>query len=584
MGRYRLLRRLGAGGMGEVFLACSHGAAGFEKLVALKVVRPDLASNEENLERLRREARLGARLHHDSLVSILDLDEADGTTFLVMEYLRGFTLSQVLRFLRREGATLPLTSLLATCRMVARGLAYMHDMVDDSGQRLSITHGDVTPSNILLAADGRVKLADFGVATALGAASVAGKLPYLPLEALEGGSPNAGWDLFALGAVLYEMVAGQRAFQAENFDERLDLGKRGPPPCPPTPLEGLSAVIDRTLAQGFGSARALLAELDKLRPASTSDAEQHREFVSELFDSKRFVGAYGELPSTSSIPHGPSDPIDVSMGETQPLAPTAAERRPLRFGLSPAHGPKAARKYGDRLAARLGRAVEAEVRPVVLGDYETLIDCLCRGDIDVAWAPPAVFAECQARGAGLVVSALRNGQMSYRSVLLARSDGPKNLEELRGASVAFVDQRSASGYLLSAAAIRGALGSLDDVDARFLGSHRQVVEAIQSGWVDVGSTYATCASDGSIAASGATDLLPLGARVLDVVYLSGEIPADVIAHAPDLNPAVVERVRAGLLALTEDSDGEEILREIFRADCFQVGDVEAYDRLSSLRR
>jgi serine/threonine protein kinase len=214
VGRYELIHRLGQGGMAAVFLGRATGRAGFEKLVAVKVIHPHLAAEPDFVEMFLDEARIAARLHHPHVVEILDLDEDEDASFMVMEYVEGETLASLLRQLRKQGERLPLVA------DACEGLAAAHDLTDADGRPMHLVHRDVSPHNLLVSMDGRVKVVDFGIAKATGRRSstrtgqLRGKLAYMSPEQASSGAIDHRTDLFALGAVLWELLVNERLFTA----------------------------------------------------------------------------------------------------------------------------------------------------------------------------------------------------------------------------------------------------------------------------------------------------------------------------------------------------------------------------------
>jgi formylglycine-generating enzyme required for sulfatase activity len=248
VGRYRVLRELGAGGMGAVFEAEDTQLL---RRVALKVMHPETARHGDGKARFLREARAAAALTHDHIVPIYDVGEQDGAPFLVMALLRGETLEARLKRTRRP---LPLAEALRIGREVAEGLAAAHEA--------GLIHRDVKPANVWLEAPAaRVKLLDFGLArlsegegvkTRSGA--VLGTPAYMsPEQAAGGKGVDARADLFSLGAVLYEMLTGTRAFKGDSWMEVLANRLRMKPPAPhavnAAVPEEVSALVMRLLAE-----------------------------------------------------------------------------------------------------------------------------------------------------------------------------------------------------------------------------------------------------------------------------------------------------------------------------------------------
>lgn len=221
LGKYAIERRLAYGGMAEVFLASLSGADGFTKRVVIKRVLPQHAADPRFVEMFRYEASLTARLSHGNIVQVLELGEDDGY-FLVLEYVDGASLREVLGVLAANNEPLSVAEAAHVAGQVAGALDYAHRKRDEAGKRLEVVHRDVSPSNILLSHEGQVKLTDFGVARARDRAegsrtnTVKGKAEYLAPETILQGVVNARSDLFGLGAVLWEMLAGRAAFGAES--------------------------------------------------------------------------------------------------------------------------------------------------------------------------------------------------------------------------------------------------------------------------------------------------------------------------------------------------------------------------------
>ena len=590
-GRYQLIRSLGRGGMGEVHLAVARGAAGFEKLVAIKLLDERLVREPDVARGLLREAFLGVHLDHQHIVSVLDLGEDDGRFFVVMEYVRGYTLAHVLSGLAAAGRPAPLAVAMHVARAVLDAIEHLHELRGDGGARLGLIHGDVSPSNVLLAVDGRIKLSDFGVATlegdALEGRTIAGKLPYLPPEAFAGAPPSQAWDVYAAAALLHEVLAGERAFAGDTIEGLREALRRGPAPLavrrPDVPA-ALAAALERALAfhpeRRLGTLGGLRAALDEAAPRQVGDADAHRALVGALFADPEFVQRHGELPSAGGFSVEQERAVVVDSTAVAPKTMGRVRPRPLRFGLTPALGATAARDLAVRFSRVLTMRLDREVRPVVLGDYSMLVDCLADGEIDLAWTPPVTFASAAERGAGLLVKMVRGGQAVYASALITRGDSPlAALAELRGADVAWVDRESAAGYLFAFAELRRVLGDPDRAlgEQHFLGSHRAVCESVANGWAAAGATYVARGDDGAIRSSGWRDALGERAATIRPLWFSRPIPADGIAHRPFLPPDTVASLSRALVDLADTDDGRALLRDLFNADRLVAADVRDYD-------
>jgi serine/threonine-protein kinase len=269
IGPYELVRRLGRGGMAEVHLAIAHGASGFERRVAIKLLAPELAGEPELERALIREATLAGALHHRNLVAVLGLAVHDGGYYAVMEYVDGTDLARHL-----DGA-MPEALALHVVHELAIGLGYLHAATDGRGLPLGIVHRDVGPANVLVSTTGDVKLGDFGIAKATALADLTaagarkGRYAYMAPEQLAGEPITGAADQFGLGVTLVELVTGARPFAGETPWALLEAIRGGPA------LSGLAvdlaAIAARMLAV---DARDRFAAIDDARRAIA--LAQHR--------------------------------------------------------------------------------------------------------------------------------------------------------------------------------------------------------------------------------------------------------------------------------------------------------------------
>ncbi len=220
LGRYETLQPIASGGMAIVHLARALGAGGFERLVAIKVMHPHIASEPEFVAMFLDEARLAAQIRHPNVVGTIDVQEEP--LFLVMEYIEGPSLHVVLRELRRRNEKLDVGVVLRVLHDALLGLHAAHEQKGSDGAPLEIIHRDVTPHNILLGVDGVSRITDFGVARAASRLSstrggqVKGKLSYMAPEQFHGQAIDRRVDVYAAGAVLYEALSGQQLFKADT--------------------------------------------------------------------------------------------------------------------------------------------------------------------------------------------------------------------------------------------------------------------------------------------------------------------------------------------------------------------------------
>lgn len=230
VGRYEILTQIAAGGMAAVYIARAKGVAGFERLVAIKVLHPHLAYEPEFVSMFLDEARLAARIRHPHVVPTLDISDSgtDGY-FLVMEFVEGDHLGALLSCAAKQGKRIPTS---VTARIIGdalAGLGAAHRLTDEDGDPLSLVHRDVSPHNIMVGSDGVSRLTDFGVAkaekrlTSTRTGQLKGKLAYMAPEQASKGEADRRSDLFSMGIVLWEALIGRRLFRGTNNAETLNM-------------------------------------------------------------------------------------------------------------------------------------------------------------------------------------------------------------------------------------------------------------------------------------------------------------------------------------------------------------------------
>ncbi|HEX3761090.1 MAG TPA: serine/threonine-protein kinase [Kofleriaceae bacterium] len=269
LGRYELLARLAAGGMGEIFLARLEGAAGFEKLFVIKRILPHLADDERFRAMLISEARIASMMTHANICQVYELGETDGQLYIAMEYLEGVTLLPLLRKRLKESSALDLGFVAGVIHQATDALHYAHDLRERGGDTLGIVHRDVTPTNLFLTDTGVVKVLDFGIAKVKDVSSntqagtVKGKYAYMSPEQLRGAVVDRRADVFALGVVVYEMLALRRLFQRKTdyltfravLEQPIMDIRRYRPDCPDVLADALMRALDRDPAARFDTAR-----------------------------------------------------------------------------------------------------------------------------------------------------------------------------------------------------------------------------------------------------------------------------------------------------------------------------------------
>jgi serine/threonine-protein kinase len=278
-----MLARLATGGMGEIFLARMEGAAGFEKLFVIKRILPHLADDVRFRDMLIAEARIASMMTHANICQVYELGETDGQLYIVMEHLEGITVLPMLRKLSKEGGALDLGFIGGVLQQATDGLHYAHELKDRGGEYLGIVHRDVTPSNIFLTDSGVVKVLDFGIAKVKDASAhtqtgtVKGKYAYMAPEQLRGAAVDRRADVFALGVVVYEMLALRRLFQRKTdyltfravMEQPIIDIRHYRPDCPDPLAIALAHALDRDPENRFETARqfgsAVLDAISALR-------------------------------------------------------------------------------------------------------------------------------------------------------------------------------------------------------------------------------------------------------------------------------------------------------------------------------
>lgn len=284
LGRYRLIARIAAGGMAEVYLAHQLGPMNFQKIVVVKVIHPHLGSQEEFIHMFLDEARVSALLKHHNVVDIYDLGVEGGDYFIAMEYIPGQALSRVISR-SRTNRGLDVFTAVDIIADAANGLEAAHNLTDISGAPLELVHRDVSPGNILVSYAGAVKLVDFGVSKSLGqitvesTAQLKGKLGYASPEQLAEAPIDRRSDIFSLGVVLWESLALERLYRSGSAAATVKKILDGKPPPPSSRRPEVPAKLDRICL------RALAVDPDD---RYQSAAEMRTALLEVLREGKHF--------------------------------------------------------------------------------------------------------------------------------------------------------------------------------------------------------------------------------------------------------------------------------------------------------
>ena len=306
LGPYKLLRRLGHGGMAEVFLATVYGASGFEKRVAIKTLLPELQGDGRFEKLLIEEARLGARLGHGNLIQVHDLGVSDRVYYVRMDWVDGADLATLLA---RQPLPVELTLLLA--EQVSAALEYVHSLTDDVARPLGLVHCDVSPSNVLASRAGEVKLADLGIARATMLAQTRltsirrGKYPYMSPEQVEGKELSASSDQFGFGVMLAELLTGARPFDGDTPEATMERIRTCQPQIQTRALApDLLQIIERCLALEPSARYTTAAELRAAiaRARTTRAARSAADLAAWVRDAQRATPRGSAVPPPATRP------------------------------------------------------------------------------------------------------------------------------------------------------------------------------------------------------------------------------------------------------------------------------------------
>ncbi|MCA9707169.1 MAG: protein kinase, partial [Myxococcales bacterium] len=305
LGRYRVLRPLGEGGMAEVLEAVAVGAEGFERRVAIKRLRPGCEHDGGLVGMFLDEARIASRLHHANIVSVLDYGVVDGLPFQVRELVDGLDAGKLWARGQERGQPLPLPLALHVGTTIAHALHHAHQARDGQGRPLGIVHRDVSPGNILISWDGDVLLADFGIAfaeqrserTRTGVAK--GTVSYWAPEQATGGQVDGRTDVFSLAATVHRLIAGHSPLAGENALADLLVGRPLPldPALPADVAQVLARALHRDKAQRHADAAELAAALGgcMTRRLQEDPRSSLRRWLSSLRDEPRAAAPVGRF-------------------------------------------------------------------------------------------------------------------------------------------------------------------------------------------------------------------------------------------------------------------------------------------------
>jgi serine/threonine protein kinase len=336
IGRYVLYGAIASGGMATVHFGRLMGPAGFARPVAIKRLHAQFARDPEFVKMFFDEARLAARIAHPNVVATLDVVAPDDEVFLVMEYVRGVALVQLIRNLNQRGEKLPLLISLGIMTGVLHGLHAAHEATNDRGESLNLVHRDVSPQNVLVGTDGVPRLLDFGVATASGRAQstrdgqLKGKLAYMAPEQVRSELPTRRTDVFAASVVLWEVLTGKRLFYASNEASVLARVLNTDIPAPSSVAPDLPKAFDRVVLRGlerdpakrYATARDMANDLASIIGVASATE------IGEWVEKNAAEELRQRAATIAEIERAAADAGDLAKG----IAPRDSDVSPVRSG------------------------------------------------------------------------------------------------------------------------------------------------------------------------------------------------------------------------------------------------------------
>ncbi|MBX3188805.1 MAG: serine/threonine protein kinase [Labilithrix sp.] len=393
VGRYALYSEIAAGGMATVHIGRLLGPVGFARTVAVKRLHPQYAKDPEFVSMFLDEARLAARVQHPNVVATIDVVATEGELFLIMDYVRGESLSKLLRTARKQGVHVPPRIAASILCGFLHGLHAAHEAKNERGEPINLVHRDVSPQNVLVGADGIARVLDFGIAKAQGRIQVTrdgqikGKLAYMPPEQLSGRETTRAVDIYASAVVMWEMLTNERLFKGETEAETLAKILRDPVVAPSAAAPSIPKAFDAPILKALSreakkrhaTARELAFDLEKCVgvASATEVGEWVEEMVGAILSAREDQIAQMESNSASlpiseaGIPQTPeSSDSDVSLVPSGP-AGTLIGVGPSSGRLDVGAPPSSRRTNGASANASGGRAPEESTGSKVTGSRFT---------------------------------------------------------------------------------------------------------------------------------------------------------------------------------------------------------------------
>jgi phosphate/phosphite/phosphonate ABC transporter binding protein len=541
-GSFELRRLLGRGGMGEVWLAFD---SMLEREVAVKVIAPGRL-DESAERRLIREARAASALDHPGIVTVYQLGRSDGRVFIAMEHVSG----RSLRALLDDEGPLPPERAADIVVQIAAALGAAHDA--------GLVHRDVKPDNVVVRADGRTKVLDFGLvhavprgdddappdddadasldATAAGETQLvrieggvaAGTPLYMAPEQALGRAPTPAADQYALAASAYEVLTGEPLRQGRSTQALLTYPAeqglaRARHALSPETLVVLGRALAESPGDRYPSVGDFAVALRRALVPSRSGLPAPSVGPARRFLAPAIAAVVAAVAVTAFVLAGSGEPSEMVMS------------------VVPGNRTLFAQVYTP-IAHDLSETLGTPVRPVVADSYADAVEGIVSGRYQLAFLPPSSYVEAKTRlpDLDLVGGIGYTGDVTYRSLVVARRadafDGPAGL---RGKRVCFVDRRSTSGFRVPAALLREhGLDVERDVEPEFVGDHYEILRRVIAGTCDAGAVSSMQFADAPRQA--------LPTDELEVVVESAPLPPIAVAAHPSIDADLRAKLRDGL--------------------------------------
>lgn len=377
LGRYRVVRRLGAGGMAEVFLAKTTGAEGIEKVLVVKRVLPSFARSPKFISMFVDEAKVAMRLNHPNIVQVYAFEQVRDELVLAMEFVDGLDLGRLLAAARRQGRRIPHALSAFIVMEIAKGLDYAHNRKDESGVPMDIVHRDVSPQNALVSYEGVVKIADFGIARARLVSEetgvIKGKFSYMSPEQARGQRVDRRSDVYSLGVLLAELLMSRSMYPGQQGMEVLEQVREGKLTFPRQVDPSVPTELDQIVRRATAFDREERYQTGRSLAGALSRWLHGQEELLDATDLERFMAEIAPREVTS-----PDGLRNAGSAETHASVPHAGRELRERRNVVVVHGRLRGEELGEVTGVeRTGRAVGTQAVRVlddIAYKYHAILD------------------------------------------------------------------------------------------------------------------------------------------------------------------------------------------------------------------